>query len=103
MFVRGIMHVNVEPVWHVKHDQSEPSIGSRQLLYLAICQHDHLVPRQIIRVATDLRQDLRCNDVAGDDPWRVEKTCVDHGAKLWALIALVILADDDPRREDRLI
>ena len=53
--IRGVVQVNVEPVRHVKHDQPEPCVGARQLLCLAICQHYHIIPRQIIGITTDRR------------------------------------------------
>ena len=102
LFVRRVVQVNVEPVRHVEHDPSQPRIGSRQLLHLAVRQPDHPVSRQIIRVPDDLRQDLRPDDVGRHDPGRVEENRVDGGAKLRALMLRAILADDDPRRESRL-
>src|SRR5262249_43244434 len=74
-----------------------------QLLEHAIGQHNHVMPRQIIWVVTDLRQDLLRSDVARDIPGGVEHDSVDRGAELRALIALDILADNDPRGENRPI
>src|SRR5437016_7214783 len=58
---------------------------------------------QIIWVVTDLRQDLLRNDRLRDVPWRVEQNSVDCDAEFRALIGLAILADNDPRRENRPI
>src|SRR6266481_278500 len=61
------------------------------------------MPLQVIWVVTDLRQDLLRSDRLRDVPWRVEQNSVDGGAELRALIGLAILADNDPRRENRPI
>ena len=57
-----------------------------------------------VRRKTDgLRQDLLRSDRLRDVPGRVEQNCVDCDAECRGLIGLPILADNDPRRENRPI
>jgi len=95
--VRRVVQVHVEAVRHVEHDQPKPCLGPRQLLHFAIGPQDHVVSCQVIRVATDSRQDFRDDNVSRDDPWRIEEARLDRGAKLGALIALRIIANNDPQ------
>src|SRR6516225_10500171 len=61
------------------------------------------MPRQIIRVGTGLRQDFLGGNVVRDVPWRVEQNSIHRDAELRGLIAPLILADNDPGRENRPI
>src|SRR6516165_12837592 len=61
------------------------------------------MPHQIIRIGTGLRQDLLGRNVARDVPRRIKQNSIDRGPEIRALIAPLMLADNDPRREDRPI
>lgn len=81
---------------------AESGIVFRWPVCLAMRQHDHVMPRPMIRAGAGLRQDLRRRDAAAHDARRAEPSCVGHGVKPAESLrffadAKLRLADPKPR------
>src|SRR5215213_7809680 len=93
---RRVVQIDVETVRSFEFQSAERRAGPRQLLDPAIRPHDHVVPRQIVRIARQFRQDFLCHDRPRHIPRRIEKHAGDRRLQLRRL--LVGLADNNAGR-----